>query len=124
MSINKKTAPNRAVFLSDHPVEIKWIIARILGRKEKYMNIILWIVFGAIVGWAASIIMKTDAEMGIGSNIIVGILGALLGGWVVTLFGGPDITGFNLSSFLVAILGAVILLWIVRGFRSPLKGRM
>jgi uncharacterized membrane protein YeaQ/YmgE (transglycosylase-associated protein family) len=86
------------------------------------MNIVLWIVFGAIVGWIASIIMKTDASMGIGSNIIVGILGALIGGWVVTLFGGPDVSGFNLSSFLVAILGAVILLAIVRGFRRPLQG--
>ena len=83
------------------------------------MNIILWIVFGGIVGWLASIIMRSDASMGIGANIIVGILGALLGGWVVTLFGGPTVTGFNLPSFLVAILGAVILLAIVRGFRSP-----
>lgn len=86
------------------------------------MNVILWIVFGGIVGWIASIIMRTDAEMGIGSNIIVGILGALIGGWVATLFGGPGITGFNISSFLVAILGAVILLFIVRGFRRPLRG--
>jgi uncharacterized membrane protein YeaQ/YmgE (transglycosylase-associated protein family) len=84
------------------------------------MNIVLWIVFGAIVGWLASIIMRTDAEMGIGSNIIVGILGALLGGWIVTLFGGPSVTGFNLPSFLVAIVGSVVLLAIVRGFRSPI----
>jgi uncharacterized membrane protein YeaQ/YmgE (transglycosylase-associated protein family) len=83
------------------------------------VQILLWIVFGGIVGWLASIIMKQDSEMGVGSNIIVGILGGLLGGWVVTLFGGPAVTGFNLPSFLVAILGAVILLAIVRGFRSP-----
>ncbi|HYE21959.1 MAG TPA: GlsB/YeaQ/YmgE family stress response membrane protein [Verrucomicrobiae bacterium] len=83
------------------------------------MNIILWIVFGAIVGWLASIIMRTDAEMGPGANVIVGILGALLGGWIVTLFGGPSVSGFNLPSFLVAILGAVVLLAIVRGFRTP-----
>lgn len=83
------------------------------------MNIILWIVFGGIVGWIASIIMRTDAQMGIGSNIIVGILGALLGGWIVTLFGGPSVSGFNLTSFLVAIVGAIVLLAIVRGFRSP-----
>jgi len=86
------------------------------------MNVVLWIVFGGIVGWIASIIMKTDAEMGIGSNIIVGILGALIGGWVVTLFGGPGVSGFNLVSFIVAILGAVVLLGIVRGFRRPLRG--
>jgi len=85
------------------------------------MNVVLWIVFGGIVGWLASIIMRTDAEMGIGGNIIVGILGALLGGWIVTLFGGPTVTGFNLSSFIVAIIGAVVLLSIVRGFRTPVS---
>lgn len=83
------------------------------------MNIILWIVIGGIAGWLASIIMRTDAEMGVGANIVVGILGALIGGWVVTLFGGPTVTGFNLTSFLVAILGSVLLLAIVKGFRRP-----
>lgn len=86
------------------------------------MNIILWIVFGAIVGWIASIIMGRDAQMGIGSNVIVGILGSLLGGWAFTLFGQPGVTGFNIWSFVVAILGAVILLWIVRGFQRPVRG--
>jgi len=87
------------------------------------MNIILWIIFCGIVGWIASIIMKTDAEMGVGANIIVGILGALIGGWVVVLFGGPTI-GFNITSFIVAVLGAFILLFIVRGFRRPLSGKL
>jgi uncharacterized membrane protein YeaQ/YmgE (transglycosylase-associated protein family) len=84
------------------------------------MNIIAWIVVGGLAGWLASIIMRTDAEMGIGSNIVVGILGALIGGWVVTLFGGPAVSGFNVTSFLVAVLGSVILLGIVRSFRRPL----
>ena len=88
------------------------------------MNIILWIVFGGLVGWIASMIMKTDREMGIGANVIVGIFGALIGGWVVTLFGGPSVTGFNITSFIVAILGAVILLFIVRGFRRPVSGKL
>ncbi|MBI3952875.1 MAG: GlsB/YeaQ/YmgE family stress response membrane protein [Candidatus Doudnabacteria bacterium] len=88
------------------------------------MNIILWIVFGGIVGWIASMIMRTDRDMGIGANIIVGILGALIGGWIVTLFGGPSVTGFNITSFIVAVVGAVILLFIVRGFRRPLGGRL
>ena len=85
------------------------------------MEILLWIVFGGIAGWLASIIMKTDSEMGVPANIIVGILGALIGGWVMTLFGGPSVSGFNISSFLVAILGAVILLAIVRAFRRPVS---
>ena len=85
------------------------------------MDILMWIVVGGIAGWIASIIMKTDAEMGIGSNIVVGIVGGLLGGWIMTLFGGPSVSGFNVASFLVAILGAVVLLFIVRGFRRPLN---
>lgn len=84
------------------------------------MNIILWIVFGGLVGWVASIIMKTDAEMGIGANVIVGILGALIGGWLMTLFGGPGVSNFNFGSFVVAVIGSIILLAIVRGFRRPL----
>lgn len=84
------------------------------------MNVILWIVFGGIVGWLASIIMKTDKDMGVGMNVVVGIVGSLLGGWLFTLFGGPDVTGFNITSFIVAIIGSVILLAIVRGFRRPL----
>ena len=84
------------------------------------MNVILWIVFGGIVGWLASIIMKTEKDMGVGMNVVVGIVGSLLGGWLFTLFGGPDVTGFNITSFIVAIIGSVILLAIVRGFRRPL----
>ncbi|MBX4187516.1 MAG: GlsB/YeaQ/YmgE family stress response membrane protein [Candidatus Doudnabacteria bacterium] len=84
------------------------------------MSILAWIVIGGLAGWVASMIMKTDAQMGIGANIVVGILGALLGGWLVALFGGPNVgTGFNITSFLVALLGSVVLLGIVRGFRRP-----
>jgi len=81
------------------------------------MGIILWIVFGALVGWIASMIMGTDAEQGAGLNIIVGIIGAVLGGWVMSFFGNTGITGFNLYSFLVALGGAVVLIAIVKTFR-------
>ncbi len=77
------------------------------------MNIILWILFGALAGWIASMIMKTDAQMGAVANIVVGILGAFIGGFVVSLF-GMETGGFNLVSLIVAILGAVILLAIVK----------
>ena len=87
------------------------------------MNILLWIIFGALVGWIASMIMKTDEKQGALLNIVVGMVGALVGGWVMSLFGAEGVTGFNLSSFLVALLGAVILLAIVRmirgGSRTP-----
>jgi uncharacterized membrane protein YeaQ/YmgE (transglycosylase-associated protein family) len=80
------------------------------------MNILVWLIFGALVGWLASIIMNTDAQQGALGNIIVGILGAFLGGMVMNVFGQSGVTGFNLYSTLVAILGAVILLWIYRMF--------
>jgi uncharacterized membrane protein YeaQ/YmgE (transglycosylase-associated protein family) len=83
------------------------------------MTILAWIIIGGLAGWLASIIMRTDAAMGIPANIVVGILGALLGGWLMTLFGGPDVSGFNVTSFLVALLGSVVLLGIVRGFQRP-----
>lgn len=88
------------------------------------MNIILWIVFGAIAGWIASIIMKTDAQQGSIMNIVVGIVGAIVGGWVMNFFGGNGgvaVTGFNQQTFtslLVAVLGAVILLAVVKMLRK------
>lgn len=80
------------------------------------VNIIMWILFGALVGWIASLIMKTDAEQGAVGNIIVGIIGAFLGGAVARIFGGSGVTGFNLGSLLIAILGAVILLFFLKMF--------
>ncbi len=81
------------------------------------MGIILWIVFGALVGWIASIIMKTDAQQGALLNIIVGIVGAVIGGWVMNFFGEGDVSGFNVYSFIVALLGAIILIGVVKAVR-------
>lgn len=81
------------------------------------MGIILWIIFGALVGWIASMVMKTDASQGAFMNIVVGILGAVLGGWLMSFFGNTGVTGFNIPSFLVALLGAVVLLAIFRAVR-------
>jgi uncharacterized membrane protein YeaQ/YmgE (transglycosylase-associated protein family) len=81
------------------------------------MGIILWIIFGAIAGWIASLIMKTDAEQGTFLNIVVGVVGAVLGGWLMSFFGYGGVTGFNLYSLLVAVLGAVVLIAVVRAFR-------
>ena len=82
------------------------------------MGILLWIIFGALVGWIASMIMNTNAQQGTFLNIIVGIIGAILGGWIMSYFGQTDVTGFNLYSFLVALLGACILIAIVKMVRK------
>jgi len=84
------------------------------------MNFIIWIVVGGILGWLASLIMKTDASQGIVLNVVVGIVGALLGGWLLApLFGTGTINqnDFSISSLLVSFLGAVILLAIVNLLR-------
>jgi uncharacterized membrane protein YeaQ/YmgE (transglycosylase-associated protein family) len=84
------------------------------------MGIIIWLVIGGIVGWLASIIMRTDGQQGILLNIVVGIVGAFLGGFI---FGRGDInnSGLNLTTFLVSLVGAVILLAIVNLVR---RGRL
>jgi uncharacterized membrane protein YeaQ/YmgE (transglycosylase-associated protein family) len=81
------------------------------------MGIIAWIIFGALVGWVASLIMKTDEEQGALLNIVVGIVGAFIGGFIMSLFNGEGVTGFNIPSLLVALLGACVLLWIVKMVR-------
>lgn len=88
------------------------------------MNFILWLIVGGIIGWLASMIMRTDAQQGIFLNIIVGIVGALLAGWLVTpLVGGSTINqgNFSLSGLLISLLGAIVLLAIVNLFR---RGRV
>ena len=76
------------------------------------MNLIIWLLIGALVGWLASIVMRTDAQQGPLLNIVVGIIGALIGGF---LLGGPTInsSALNLTAILVSFVGAVILLAIV-----------
>ena len=74
------------------------------------MGLIAWIILGALAGWIASLIMRTDAEQGAFANIIVGIVGAVIGGFIMQLFGASGVTGFNIYSILVAIGGAVVLL--------------
>jgi uncharacterized membrane protein YeaQ/YmgE (transglycosylase-associated protein family) len=81
------------------------------------MGIILWIIFGGLVGWVASLIMKTDAQQGVLVNIIVGIVGAVIGGWLMSMLGEGGVGGFNLYSFLVALLGACVLIAVVKMVR-------
>ncbi|WP_420643283.1 GlsB/YeaQ/YmgE family stress response membrane protein [Candidatus Leptofilum sp.] len=82
------------------------------------INIVAWLIFGAIAGWIASKIMNRDNQMGALGNIVVGIVGAFIGGFVMNTIGGSNVTGFNLYSLLVAILGAVILLFLIGVLRK------
>lgn len=77
------------------------------------MNIIVWIVFGALAGWIASMIMNKNKQMGAIANIVVGIIGAFVGGYIMDFFGTDGITGFNLQSLIVAVAGAVVLLYAI-----------
>ena len=79
-------------------------------------GLIGWIIIGGVIGWLASIIMRTDAQQGIFLNIIVGIVGAFLGGLIVS-GGSFHESGLNLTTFLVSLLGAVVLLAIVNLIR-------
>lgn len=76
------------------------------------MGILLWIVLGAISGWVASMIMKSN--QGLVGDILLGIIGAVIGGFVMNLFGQTGVTGFNVYSAVVSILGAVIVIWLGR----------
>lgn len=83
------------------------------------MDFLIWVLVGALAGWVASLIMKTDQQMGAFANIIVGIIGAFIGGWVVGLFGVTPAAGqLNFASILTAVLGAVILLWVLKLLRG------
>lgn len=74
------------------------------------------LIIGGLAGWVASMIMKTNASMGIFMNILVGIIGAVIGNLLLPLFGASGTTGFNLWSFVVALIGAVVLLFLVKLF--------
>jgi len=79
------------------------------------LDFIVWLIFGALAGWVASMIAGTNREMGWLMNIVVGVIGAFLGGFIFSLLTGEDFNaGFNIGSFIVAVIGALVLLFIVR----------
>ena len=88
------------------------------------MNLIIALIVGGIIGWLASIVMRTDAQQGILLNIVVGIVGSLLGGFLLSgIIGGGNLLNgqLDLRTLLSALLGAIILLAIVNLFR---RGRV
>ena len=74
------------------------------------MNFIIWIIFGALAGWIASIITGKNRKMGAVANIVVGILGAFIGAGIMNTLGIPVPQGLSVSGFLVAVGGAVVLI--------------
>ena len=77
------------------------------------MGLILWLIFGALAGWLASLINGTNREQGWIGNIILGILGALVGGFLYSLIADGNFdTGFNVGSLIVAVVGALIVSWL------------
>ncbi len=88
------------------------------------MNFIIWLIVGGIIGWLASMIMKTDAQQGIILNVVVGIVGSFLGGWLIAplLGSGTANSGdFSVMGLVASLIGAIILLAIVNLFR---RGRV
>jgi uncharacterized membrane protein YeaQ/YmgE (transglycosylase-associated protein family) len=88
------------------------------------MGFLIWLIIGGIVGWLASLVMRTDGQQGILLNVVVGIVGAFLGGWLISpLVGVGTINSGNISigSIVVSLVGAIILLAIVNLFR---RGRV
>jgi len=79
------------------------------------VGIIIWLIIGGVVGWLASLVMRTDAQQGILLNVVVGIVGAFIGGLIFT--GGSINDGVTLYSFIISLLGAIILLAIVNLIR-------
>ena len=82
------------------------------------MGIILWIVFGALSGWFASLVVKTDSRQGTIMDIFMGIIGAVVGGFLMGLVGQSGVTGFNLYSLAVSVVGAVVVILIARQLRG------
>jgi uncharacterized membrane protein YeaQ/YmgE (transglycosylase-associated protein family) len=85
------------------------------------INFIVWLVLGALVGWLASMVMRTDAQQGALMNIIVGVVGAFLAGIIFSALGVGGATindnNFSLNGLFISFIGAVVLLGIVNMFR-------
>lgn len=75
------------------------------------MSWIVSLIIGGIVGWLASIVMKTNAQMGLIANVLVGVVGSMLGFWLAGLL-GIEPTG-GILRFVVALVGAVLLIFIL-----------
>lgn len=78
------------------------------------INYLLWIVLGAVAGYIASIVMKSNASQGLIMDIVIGILGSFLGGFLYTRIFSTSLEAFSLMGLLVAVVGAAILIYVLR----------
>jgi uncharacterized membrane protein YeaQ/YmgE (transglycosylase-associated protein family) len=88
------------------------------------VNFIVWLILGGLIGWLASVVMRTNAQQGIFLNIVVGVIGAMVGGFLISpLLGTGTINqnDFSIAALIVSFIGAVILLAIVNLVR---RGRV
>jgi uncharacterized membrane protein YeaQ/YmgE (transglycosylase-associated protein family) len=86
-------------------------------------TLIVWVIVGAIAGWLASIVMKTNGQQGLIQDIIVGVVGGVIGGFLFNTLGvGGAVTGLNVTSVVVAFVGAIVLLALLRIFNG--RGRL
>ncbi len=79
------------------------------------MNILLWLILGALSGWLAGVFMKSDNSTL--EDILLGIVGSVVGGFIMNMFGQPGVTGFNLYSIVISVIGAAVVIYIGRVLR-------
>ena len=80
------------------------------------MNVLIWLAVGGVLGWLASIVMKTDGQQGIILNVVVGIVGSLIARFIIApMFGTGTINtnDFTIAGLMVSFIGAVVLLALV-----------
>jgi uncharacterized membrane protein YeaQ/YmgE (transglycosylase-associated protein family) len=81
------------------------------------MDIIVWIIFGALAGWIASVAVESGSRQSILSNILVGVIGATTGGYIMSML-GYGANGFDMNSMVVAVMGAIVSLLIYKNVAS------
>ena len=79
---------------------------------EDAMALIVTLIVGGIIGWLASIVMKTNAQMGMIANIVVGIVGSWLGGWIAAALGLVAVG--SVGAFVASLVGAIVLIWVLQ----------
>lgn len=82
------------------------------------MGLLLWIIFGAIAGWIASMLMHNDGNQGTMMDIVLGIVGSVVGNYLFGLAGQSGVSGFNVYSMMVAVVGAVVVIYVGRLLRN------